>query len=71
MTPVGGADETYTVEEKQTIQGVERQTAEKFGEVGSGNITRDDHGGIPFATGSPLSNKNINSMEVTITPNNK
>jgi RHS repeat-associated protein len=71
MTPVGGADETYTVEEKQTIQGVERQTAEKFEEVGSGNITRDDHGGIPFATGSPLSNKNINSMEVTITPNNK
>lgn len=70
-TPIGGADETYTVEEKQTIQGVERQTAERFGEVSPGSITRNDHGGIPFATESPLSNKNINSMEVIITNNKK
>ena len=70
-TPIGGADETYTVEEKQTIQGVERQTAERFGEVSPGSITRNDHGGIPFATESPLSNKNINSMEVIITNKKK
>lgn len=70
-TLAGSDDETYTVEEKQTIQGIERQTAEKLGEINSGDITRDDHSGIPFVTDSPLSNKNINSMEVIFYPKNK
>ena len=67
-TSAGGADETYSVEEKQTIQGIEQQTAEKLGEITPGGITREDHSGIPFSTSSPLSNKDFYPMDVVIKP---
>lgn len=70
-TFVGSIDETYSKEEQRVIQGIERQTAEKLGEISSGDITRDNHSGIPFVTDSPISNKELNSSEVTIFPQKK
>ena len=65
-TQIEGDDETYTVEEKNVIEGIESETAISLGEINQGETTRNDHNGVTFDTDSPLSNKPINRFEVII-----
>ena len=67
-TRAEGEDETYTVEEKRVIEGTESQTAVCLGEINSGEITRNDHSGRPFDTSNPISNREMNPMDVIISP---
>lgn len=64
---ISSSDETYTVEEAKTINGIERKTAIAFGEIGENEITREDHTGYPFTTDSPISNiplEQIDEVEI-------
>jgi RHS repeat-associated protein len=44
-------------EEQRAIQGNEQKTALKNGEIKPGQVTRNDHYGLPVITNSPTSNK--------------
>lgn len=61
-------DETYTLEEKRAIEGVESQTAACLGEIHVGEVTRHDHSGIPFDTNSPISNIELNPFNIIVFP---
>jgi len=52
----------HTKEDKNVINTVERDTAEKLGEIEKGEITRIGHGGIPVKTISPTSNKTFDEL---------
>ena len=52
----------HTIEDKNVINTVERDTAEKLGEIEKGEITRIGHGGIPVKTTSPTSNKTFDEL---------
>jgi hypothetical protein len=67
-THIEGEDETYTVEEKRVIEGTESKTAACLGEINSGEKTRFDHSGRPFDTNSPISNRELEPMDVIVFP---
>jgi RHS repeat-associated protein len=54
------------LEEKRVIQGSEQKTAKKLGEIKEGEVTRKDHGGIPYTVKGPTSTEGLH--EVIITP---
>lgn len=45
----------HTKDDKRVINGSERETAYKLGEIKEGDITRNGHSGIPVTTLSPTS----------------
>ena len=62
-------DDYHTKEEKRVITGSERKTAEAFGEIEEGDITRDGHHGIHIKTESPISNKPSEELfNIVVTP---
>ena len=67
-TRIEGEDETYTVEERRVIEGTESKTAACLGEIKSGEKTRFDHSGRPFDTNSPISNRELEPMDVIVFP---
>ncbi len=52
----GIKDPNYSnLEEKRVITGSEQETAQKLGKLKPGEVTRDNHGGSPYETTSPIS----------------
>ena len=56
----------HTAEERRVITGSEQETARKHGEIGNGEVTREDHWGQKYETTSPITTQGKN--EVIITP---
>ncbi|MBI2416889.1 MAG: hypothetical protein HYV28_03135 [Ignavibacteriales bacterium] len=60
-------DDNYgNKEEKRVITGSETETAKKLGEIGSSDVTREDHGGSLINTVSPTSTEQ--KVEIEIKP---
>ena len=64
-------DAQYTnKEEKRVITGSEQNTARKHGEIEEGEVTRQNHNGIPYETVSPTSTERKSHFVKTASKNN-
>ena len=61
----------HTEEDYRVINGSERKTAEKLGEIEIGGKTRDGHSGIPIRTKNSISNEPLNKLEEFIIEKDK